>query len=581
MEAEKGNIYKMNILIGTPGRLLQHFSETAYFNCDNLKMLVIDEADRILDDGFKDTLAEIFSYLPASRTTLLFSATITKSLKSLVKVNLKTPEYITIHNIDSVLSENNNESKELISINNLNNSNDVTPINLVQYYSFIEPHEKVDTLYSFLNSHPTTKCIVFLSSTKQVRYFYEIFKKLKLKFNFFELYGRQKQEKRTYIFYNFLKKNNSVLFATDIASRGIDFPLVDWVIQLDCPEDLATYIHRVGRTARYKSKGNSLLFVSQGESKFVDELSIKKINVKKIKINPSKIVSLKPILRSILSENPSILHLAKKAISSYIKSVHLNSNKSFFDIKNINIEELALSFGLMMTPELTIVKKSQNNLKNALKIQKEDENKPVKKLSKLQKLKEKIKLKKIQKTEILNNENAESNNKIEAEVSSDEEDNDEDVQYNSEDDNNFLKIKRKNVDLIEDTIHKDNMEEREYQFEHKNPYKDEVGKENFVDKVRSKLEKNKGESKIIQKQRIIEKHKYDRMRSKVKDYEKHHFSKDADSNEPIPILKELRIVNEQTSKASNKLDFNEIQNSTIENKSKLALKLIMEKGLLK
>ena len=573
----------MNILIGTPGRLLQHFSETAYFNCDNLKMLVIDEADRILDDGFKETLAEIFSYLPLTRTTLLFSATMTKSLKSLVKVNLKTPEYITIHNIDSVLNDNH-ESKELVLGTN-SNSNDVTPINLNQYYSFIEPHEKVDTLYSFLNSHPTTKCIVFLSSTKQVRYFYEIFRKLKLKFNFFELYGRQKQEKRTYIFYNFLKKNNSVLFATDIASRGIDFPLVDWVIQLDCPEDLATYIHRVGRTARYKSKGNSLLFVSQGESKFVEDLSNKKINVKKIKINPTKIVTLKPILRSILSENPSILHLAKKAISSYIKSVHLNTNKSFFDIKNINIEELALSFGLMMTPELTIVKKSQNNLKNALKVTKEEEGKPAKKLSKLQKLKEKIKLKKIQKTEMLNNENAENGNKINVDLeASSEEDENEDAENednDEDDDNNFLKIKRTKGDLLEDTIEKDIINDRDYQFEQRNPYKDDAGKENFVEKVRSKLEKNKSESKIIQKQRIIEKHKYDRMRSKVKDYEKHQINNKDSDNETIPILKEVRPVNVEISKPTSKIDFKEIQNSTIENKSKLALKLIMEKGLLK
>jgi ATP-dependent RNA helicase DDX10/DBP4 len=70
-----------------------------------------------------------------------------------------------------------------------------------------------------------------------------------------------------------MEKKSAVLFATDIASRGIDFPAVDWVIQYDCPEDINTYIHRVGRTARYKSKGNALLFLLPSESKFVDKVT--------------------------------------------------------------------------------------------------------------------------------------------------------------------------------------------------------------------------------------------------------------------------------------------------------------------
>ncbi len=572
----------MNILIGTPGRLLQHFSETACFNCDNMKLLVIDEADRILDEGFQDTLDEIFSYLPIYRTTFLFSATITKSLKSLVKVNMKTPEYITINNIDAVLSEN--PSKELALANKQNDtSNNITPVNLQQYYSVIQTHEKVDTLYSFLNSHLNSKCIVFLSSTKQVRFYYEIFKKLKLKFNFFELYGRQKQEKRTYIFYNFLQKTNSVLFATDIASRGVDFPSVDWVIQLDCPEDMATYIHRVGRTARYKSKGNSLLFVSEVESKLVDELTTKGVSIKKIKINPSKIVTLKPILRSILSENPSILHLAQKAISSYVKSVHLNSNKNYFDIKNINVEELSLSYGLMMTPEMKIVKKSQNDLKNAIHLPRDDNGiGEGKKLSKLQKLKEKIKMKKLQKTQALNEkEQANVNEKKNGDKDDleKEENSNEDIEEESEEE--FLKLKRKNEQTVEDLIDKDEGI-KEYEFKHKNIAKTEnTNSNNFVEKVKQKLERNKNDSKTMQKQRILEKHKNDRIRSKARDYEKHNINEslseeEEEGSEVENIEKSNPMVNN-----SSKINYKEIQNSTIENKSDLALKLIREKGLLK
>ena len=87
-----------------------------------------------------------------------------------------------------------------------------------------------------------------------------------------ELHGRQKQAKRTAIFYEFTEKKQAVLFCTDIASRGIDFPAVDWVVQYDVPEDVFTYVHRVGRTARYKAKGNALLFLTDIESKFVEKI---------------------------------------------------------------------------------------------------------------------------------------------------------------------------------------------------------------------------------------------------------------------------------------------------------------------
>jgi ATP-dependent RNA helicase DDX10/DBP4 len=80
------------------------------------------------------------------------------------------------------------------------------------------------------------------------------------------------QSKRTAIYFQFVEKKSAVLFATDIAARGIDFPAIDWVIQFDCPEDISTYIHRVGRTARHKAKGSSLLFLLPSEAKFAEKV---------------------------------------------------------------------------------------------------------------------------------------------------------------------------------------------------------------------------------------------------------------------------------------------------------------------
>ena len=85
-----------------------------------------------------------------------------------------------------------------------------------------------------------------------------------------------------------MEKKHAVLFSTDISARGVDFPAVDWVIQVDCPEDTNTYIHRVGRTARYKSKGNALLMLLASENKFVEKLKQRNIDMKKLATKADK-----------------------------------------------------------------------------------------------------------------------------------------------------------------------------------------------------------------------------------------------------------------------------------------------------
>lgn len=98
------------------------------------------------------------------------------------------------------------------------------------------------------------------------------------------------------IFYTFCEKQYGILFCTNIASRGLDFPQVDWVIQVDIPEDVETYVHRVGRTARFRSEGRSLTFIAPSEEHFVGHLKSKKIIIHKINQNPQKLYSIKNTL---------------------------------------------------------------------------------------------------------------------------------------------------------------------------------------------------------------------------------------------------------------------------------------------
>jgi ATP-dependent RNA helicase DDX10/DBP4 len=150
----------------------------------------------------------------------------------------------------------------------------------------------MNTLYSFLKTHQREKIIVFVSTCKQVRFIYESLKKFRLGLPMYELQGHQKQKKRMAIYFTFCEKKYGLLISTNIASRGLDFPMIDWVIQYDIPENTETYVHRIGRTARFKYEGKGLMFVSKAELPFVEDLKEKNIRVHKIKQNPEKYLSI-------------------------------------------------------------------------------------------------------------------------------------------------------------------------------------------------------------------------------------------------------------------------------------------------
>ena len=571
-EKERYVVSNMNILIGTPGRVLQHMSESYMFNADNLKMLVIDEADRILDEGFEEELLKLLNYLPKNRQTMLFSATLTRNLKRLVKIHMRSPEYINLSNTDSVLNAIENINKNELSImkvnnnnsnntTNDNNSNDlIIPKNLNQFYTIVEPEDRINILYSFLKTHKTSKCLVFVSSRKQVRYFTEVFKHLKLGMLFLDIHGKQKQGKRSSTFYTFSQKRNSVvLFATDIASRGVDFPAIDWVIQLDPPEDISQYIHRVGRTARYKSDGNSVLFVSEKENNFINEIKIRKINILKMKIPQNKINNIVPVVRSLLSEHKELIELAEKAITSYVKSINLMTNKTVFNIKNIDLGKLALSYGLVSSPEMIVktkneVEKEQNEEdlkkidlkkkkieeeKNLMKDNLINSNAENKKKSKLFKLKEKIKLKKLMKQkekEKENNNNEEANKKKDTMDLEEEEDKDEfltvkkDKKDKNEKKEDEIKLgeKRKRSNTKNENENNSNNNSSDKEKDEKS--EDDEEENEFYNRIKKKLNENKEIDKKKEKERISNKHKEDRLKLKEKDYLKHGIEIEEENN---------------------------------------------------
>ncbi|KAH8678717.1 DEAD/DEAH box helicase [Tricladium varicosporioides] len=335
LQEEQERLGRMNILVCTPGRMLQHMDQTAAFEVDNLQMLVLDEADRIMDMGFQSDVDAIVEHLPKERQTMLFSATQTKKVSDLARLSLRDPEYVAVHEAAS----------------------SATPASLQQFYVLTPLPEKLDTLFSFIRSNLKAKIIVFLSSGKQVRFVYESFRHLQPGIPLMHLHGRQKQTARLDITSKFSASKNSCIFATDVVARGLDFPAVDWVIQLDCPEDADTYIHRVGRTARYERAGKAVLFLDPSEEEgMLKRLEHKKVPIQLTKAREKKQQSIKSQLQNMCFQDPELKYLGQKAFVSYTRSVHVQKDKEIFKLNNYDLEGYAASMGLPGAPKIKFQK---------------------------------------------------------------------------------------------------------------------------------------------------------------------------------------------------------------------------------
>ena len=261
---EQQRVGTMALLVATPGRLLQHLEQTAGFETGNLLVLVLDEADRILDLGFEAQLKSLLSYLPKAeassssssrssysassvrqhRQTLLFSATQTKSVKALARLSMsRDAEYVSVHGLfqakDRVTGDGGGDDRGKAAEDEGYDAGEghssSTPSQLAQHVMVCDIGEKMDCVFSFIKAHLKSKSIVFFATCAQVRFAYECFRSLQPGVPLLALHGKHKQAKRTATYLNFLSKPAAVLFATDIAARGLDFPSVDWVMQVSDP----------------------------------------------------------------------------------------------------------------------------------------------------------------------------------------------------------------------------------------------------------------------------------------------------------------------------------------------------------
>uniref|UniRef100_A0A493TIJ3 Probable ATP-dependent RNA helicase DDX47 n=1 Tax=Anas platyrhynchos platyrhynchos TaxID=8840 RepID=A0A493TIJ3_ANAPP len=228
---------KPHIIIATPGRLVDHLENTKGFNLRALKFLVMDEADRILNMDFETEVDKILKVIPRDRKTFLFSATMTKQVQKLQRAALKNPVKCAV------------------------SSKYQTVEKLQQYYIFIPSKFKDSYLVYILNELAGNSFMVFCSTCNNTQRTALLLRNLG--FTAIPLHGQMSQNKRLGSLNKFKAKARSILLATDVASRGLDIPHVDVVINFDIPTHSKDYIHRVGRTARAGRSGKSITFVTQ------------------------------------------------------------------------------------------------------------------------------------------------------------------------------------------------------------------------------------------------------------------------------------------------------------------------------
>ncbi|XP_077992451.1 putative ATP-dependent RNA helicase DDX47 [Glandiceps talaboti] len=228
---------KPHIVIATPGRLVDHLENTKGFNLRALKYLVMDEADRILNMDFETEVQKILKVIPKERRTYLYSATMTKKVAKLQRASLSNPVKVEVSTKYQTVEK------------------------LQQSYLFIPSKYKDVYLVYILNELAGNSFMVFCSTCNNTQRVALMLRNLGL--TAVPLHGQMSQNKRLGMLNKFKSKSRSILIATDVASRGLDIPHVDVVINFDIPTHSKDYIHRVGRTARAGRSGKSVTFVTQ------------------------------------------------------------------------------------------------------------------------------------------------------------------------------------------------------------------------------------------------------------------------------------------------------------------------------
>ncbi|XP_031225419.1 probable ATP-dependent RNA helicase DDX31 isoform X2 [Mastomys coucha] len=398
-KSEKARLRKgINILISTPGRLVDHIKSTKNLQFNRIRWLIVDEADRILDLGFEKDITVILNAVNAEcqeRQNVLLSATLTEGVTRLADISLHNPVSISV--LDKSWDQPNPKEVASIQLDSF-----AIPESLDQHVVLVPSKLRLVCLAAFIlqkcKFEKNQKMIVFFSSCELVEFHYSLFLHTLLchsgtptseqlpsaswPLKFLRLHGNMEQEERTSVFHEFFHSRTGVLLCTDVASRGLDLPQVTWIVQYSAPSSPAEYIHRIGRTARIGCHGSSLLILAPSEAEYVNSLASHKINVSEIKmedilavlakddcfkrrqrgvqkshaIGPQEIRERATVLQTVFEDyvhsSQKMVSWAKKALQSFIRAyaTYPKELKSIFHVRSLHLGHVAKSFGLRDAP---------------------------------------------------------------------------------------------------------------------------------------------------------------------------------------------------------------------------------------
>ncbi|MBC2456865.1 MULTISPECIES: DEAD/DEAH box helicase [Clostridium] len=301
-DQEKELKQKTHIVVGTPGRIIDHI-EKGTFDLSKIKYLIIDEADEMLNMGFVDQIETIIKSLSKERMTMLLSATMPKDIETLCNKYMKDPIHIEI--------EDQNKAAD----------------NICQERYNVNERNKIELLRDITILENPDSCMIFCNTKQKVD---EVYKELaKLQYNCRKIHGGMEQSDRLRVMNNFKLGYFRYLIATDVAARGIDIDNITHVINYDIPEDKESYVHRIGRTGRAGKMGRAITFVTQNESKFLNDIHeyIGKEILLKERPKVETINNLKEEFALKMNTRPEIKETKGEKLSKEIMKLHINAGK--------------------------------------------------------------------------------------------------------------------------------------------------------------------------------------------------------------------------------------------------------------
>lgn len=345
------------VVIGTPGRVLDMANrmnkDEQRLSFKRLEVLVLDEADKLLDMGFKDTINQILNLLPKQRRTGLFSATQTKEVSELARAGLRNPVNVTVKvQMKDAMTSSSSSAAPAKTLPSTQSSS--IPSSLENHYLICEYDDRPYRLLQFITNHLDDKIIIFCATCACVDYYAAAFQQImkvgtfsssskssnnnkgkgggqskdpleayltpdiiqKLTFHHnnssssspsssdhtvvqvVPFHGKMIPKKRTGYFQKFKSLSAGVMFSTDVAARGIDIPDVDWIIQMAAPKDPSFFVHRIGRTARAGKKGGALLYITPEEEAYIELLRGRGVPLRNLQED-----TLSPLYQTLLQEN--------------------------------------------------------------------------------------------------------------------------------------------------------------------------------------------------------------------------------------------------------------------------------------